>query len=188
MKRILIDIDDTITDQDGYLYLVNKFLKTNYTINDVKGYYIQDLVPKEKMDDYTNYFVTEDTYKYCNIYPNCKDVMKKLNDNYEVYICSSYVYRDNIMYSADALKYKFEFLIKNFPFLNPNNFMFASNKSIIDCDIKIDDKIEHLENAKIKLLYTAYHNKNITDEELKEKGIIRVNNWLDIENILLKQL
>lgn len=84
------------------------------------------------------------------------------------------------------LKHKFEFLVKFFPFLDPNRFTFQTNKSIFDCHIKIDDKISNLDNAEMKLLYTAYHNKTISDAELKEKGIIRVYNWKDIENILLK--
>ena len=41
------------------------------------------------------------------------------------------------------------------------------------------------EDAEIKLLFTAYHNVNITDEELKAKNLIRVNNWKEIEKILL---
>ena len=40
-------------------------------------------------------------------------------------------------------------------------------------------------DAEIKLLFTAYHNVNITDEELKAKNLIRVNNWKEIEKILL---
>ena len=53
-------------------------------------------------------------------------------------------------------------------------------------DIKIDDKIENLVNGDIKILFTAYHNKNISDEELKNQGIIRAKDWLDIKKILLE--
>ena len=67
------------------------------------------------------------------------------------------------------------------------NFVFVGNKKILKSDIKIDDKIENLINGDIKLLYTAYHNKNISKEELEEKGIVRVNNWLEIEKLLLKE-
>ena len=36
-----------------------------------------------------------------------------------------------------------------------------------------------------KLMLTAYHNKNISDKELQEKGIIRVNSWFEIAELLL---
>lgn len=183
--KIMIDIDDTIVNEDGWLYLVNSFLKTNYTIDDVDGYYIQDLVPKEKKEEFTKYFVTKNTYDYAGIFPNCVDVIKKLNEKHDVYICSTYIFRDDLDYSGKALKYKYDFLRKNFSFMDPNKFAFLTNKEIFDCEVKIDDKINNLTNAKIKLLYTAYHNKNISDEELKKQNIIRVNNWKDIEKILL---
>lgn len=185
MKKIMIDIDDVITNQDGYLYLVNHFLNTNYTINDVEGYFIQDLVPEHLKKDFINYFITQNTYDYCDIQEDCVKVIEALNKKYEVYICSSYVFRDHVLYSADALKYKFEFLVKNFPFLNPNQFMFATNKTLLDCEIKIDDKMDNLENAEVKLLYTAYHNKEISDEKLKSNNIVRVNNWKEIKDYLL---
>ena len=185
MKRVLIDIDDVITNQDGWLHIVNDFLNTNYNIDDVKGYYIQDLVPKDKKEEFTQFFITQNTYEYSKINDNCIEVIKELNDKYEVYICSTYIFRDDLMYSGDALKYKFEFLVKNFQFMDANRFTFHTNKSIINCDIKIDDKMENLENASTKILYTAYHNKIISDEELNKQNIIRANNWNDIRKILL---
>ena len=40
--------------------------------------------------------------------------------------------------------------------------------------------------ARLKLLFTAYHNKNMTEEELKENNFVRVNGWKEVEEILLK--
>ena len=60
-----------------------------------------------------------------------------------------------------------------------------TNKNLIRTDVRIDDKIENLKNGRIKLLYTAWHNMDYSDEYLKKKNIIRVNNWQDIRRILL---
>lgn len=185
MKKIMIDIDDVISDYSGYLNLVNEFLDTNYKISDVKGYYIQDLVPEDKKEDFIRFFVTKNIYDYSSIFPNCIETIQKLNEKYDVYICSAYVFRDNLEYSADSLKYKFQFLTKYLSFLDPHNYMFLSKKEILNCDIKIDDKIENLKNAETKLLFNAYHNQNISDDELKENNVIRVHNWLEIEKLLL---
>ncbi len=185
MKRIIIDLDDVITTSDGWLHVINTFLGTNYTEQDGPSYYLQDLVPKDKWEDYLAYFRTQNTYDFCKINEDCVEVIKELNEKYDIYICSAYVYRDDVMYSADALKYKFEFLIKNFPFIEPKKFVFLNNKNIIKCDIRIDDKLSNLEEAKTKILFTAYHNKTISNEELKERNVVRVNNWKEIKNILL---
>ena len=186
-KKLMIDIDDVIVNQDGWLYLVNSFLGANYTIDDVKGYYIQDLVPNEDINSFANYFITKNVYDYGKIYKDCINVLKELSEPYDVYICSAYIYRDDVLFSAKLLKYKFEFLYKNFSFLNPSHFIFSDDKSILKFDIKIDDKLDNLIGAETKILYTAYHNKNISDEKLKKSNIVRVNNWMDIKNILLKK-
>ena len=49
MKKIMIDMDDVICD-GGFLSLVNQFLNTNYKKEDIKTYYIQDLIPKERYE------------------------------------------------------------------------------------------------------------------------------------------
>lgn len=55
----------------------------------------------------------------------------------------------------------------------------------MDFDIRIDDKLINLETAETKLLFYSYHNKEYTDKFLKENGVVRVNNWIEIAKILL---
>lgn len=185
MERIMIDMDDVICD-GGFLALVNQFLNANYKKDDIKTYYIQDLIPKERYPEWTEFFNKENVYDYVDFLPDAYEVMKKLSKKYELYICSSYIFRDNEEYSAKNLMNKFEWLYENIPFILPENYIFASNKEIINCQIKIDDKLSNLSgNANKKLLFTAYHNKNITKEELEKNGVKRVNGWKEIENILL---
>ena len=83
------------------------------------------------------------------------------------------------------MKNKYKFLYEKLDFIEPRNFIFTADKSIVNCDIKIDDKINNIEGAKTKLLFTAWHNKNLTDEELESQNIIRVDNWKEIEEILI---
>ena len=49
-------------------------------------------------------------------------------------------------------------------------------------------KLKILTGGDIKILYTAYHNKSISDEELKKLGIIRAKDWLDIKRILIDNM
>ena len=76
--------------------------------------------------------------------------------------------------------------MRNYPFLPSKNFIFTNDKSIIKADIRIDDKLGNLTSG-IKLLYPAHHNKDISDIELSKKEIIRVNDWYNIEDILIKR-
>ena len=61
MKKLMIDMDDVICD-GGFLTLVNQFLNTNYKIEDVKAYYIQDLIPKERMSEWARFFQGKNIY------------------------------------------------------------------------------------------------------------------------------
>lgn len=55
----------------------------------------------------------------------------------------------------------------------------------IKYDIGIDDRISNLESCDKKLLFTELRNNKITDEELRNREIIRVNNWLDVRDQIL---
>ena len=185
MKKIMIDMDDVICD-GGFLSLVNQFLNTNYKKEDIKTYYIQDLIPKERYEEWSEFFNTKNVYDYCEMIEDTYEVLEKLSKKYEIYIATDYIFRDNKEYSANILKNKFNWLYEKLPFIEPSNYVFTENKEIINCDIKIDDKLSNLKGkAETKMLFTAYHNKTITEEELKQEGAIRVNGWKDIEKILL---
>lgn len=185
MKKIMIDMDDVICG-GGFLKLVNDFLGTDYKETDIQTYYIQDLIPKEKMQEWAKFFAQKNIYNYTQILPNAYNVMEQLNKKYELYITTAYIFRDDKEKSSKLLKNKFDYLIKNFPFIQPEQYIFTSNKEIVECQIKIDDKPANLEgDAELKLLFTAYHNKNIPNEELQKNNLIRVNNWNEIGKILL---
>lgn len=181
----MIDMDDVICG-GGFLKLVNDFLGTDYKETDIQTYYIQDLIPKEKMQEWAKFFAQKNIYNYTQILPNAYNVMEQLNKKYELYITTAYIFRDDKEKSSELLKNKFDYLIKNFPFIQPEQYIFTSNKEIVECQIKIDDKPANLEgDAELKLLFTAYHNKNIPNEELQKNNLIRVNNWNEIGKILL---
>lgn len=186
LKRIMIDLDDTITT-DAYLTVVNNYLKTTYTYDDFKEYWIDEIVPDDQMEEYLNFFYNKiNLYEYANVHSTAIEVIEQLTKYYEVLICSAYVDHRDIKDCVNLVVHKHRWLHENLPFVNPSNYIFTSNKECIKAEIKIDDKVSNLEgDAELKLLITAYHNKNISDEELKQKNIIRVNNWNDIANILL---
>ena len=59
-----------------------------------------------------------------------------------------------------------------------------TDKTKIHYDIGIDDRISNLKSCDKKLLFTEFRNKKITDEELEDNKIKRVNNWLDVERCI----
>lgn len=58
MKRIMVDMDNVITDSI-FLELINEFLGSNYKLEELKGYYLQELV-KDRKEEFWNYVKERD--------------------------------------------------------------------------------------------------------------------------------
>lgn len=185
MKKILIDMDDVICE-NGFIRMINEFLGTNYKSEDANSYFVNDLIPKDKFEEWVKFFEEKNLYDYVDIVKDAPEVIEKLSKIYDVYIVTAYIFRDKPEISGNQLKNKFDYLAKNLPFIDFKKFIFLSDKDLIDADIRIDDSVDKLKGkAETKLLFTAYHNKNISNDELKTKDLIRVDNWKEIEKILL---
>lgn len=187
MKTIMIDMDDVICE-GGFIYLLNKFLGTNYTEKDMKGYYMQDLIPSDRVDEWNEYICSQNLYGEGNHFiADSLETIEKLSKQYDVYIVTAFIFRDTPTKSGQHLYNKFKCLCDKMPFLHPSHFIFCDTKSIVKCDVKIDDKLSNiLENTETKLLFDAYHNREITQDELNKLGVIRVCTWREIGALLLK--
>ena len=190
MKKILIDCDDVICDS-GFVSMLNDYLNTNYTINDFTSYYIEEDVmhTEEEKTAFYEYIKDKNPYVKAKVFEGAYETLKALNEKYDVYILSACAIDIHGLKEASGLFYKnkYDFLIKNFPFLDINKFIFTGTKNVFSADVQIDDKLSHLQsdNIPLKLMFTSYHNKIYTDEELKEKNVVRVNSWAEIAKILL---
>ncbi len=186
-KKLLVDFDDTICESVTLLK-VNKFLGTNYKIEDFDDYFIDNVIPKEKLDEYFETYFDEDPYENLALIEGAKEALEKLKEKYDIYICSSCILYKRPQSSAKLFASKFNYLIKNLPFLDPTKFIFTSSKDVCCGDILIDDFFHNFKsNITTKLLFESYHNKNITDDMLKERNVIRVKDWNHICKLLLNE-
>lgn len=169
MKRIAIDMDEVIADFNSkFIPSFNARFDAQITVSDLEGKTIQQLRPDiteqiEELIGEVNFFSD------LNVIPDSIRVIKKLSENYEVFITTAAM---EFPLSFDA---KFKWLRKNFPFINPLNIVFCGNKSILKADYLIDDNARHFECFGGEgILFSAPHNRHIT-------GFKRVNNWLEVE-------
>jgi 5'(3')-deoxyribonucleotidase len=182
MKTIMVDMDDVLT-YGNFSKILEDYLGYRPDYDNIKNYYMQDILG-DKKGDFFSKFKDMDMYANATLLPDCYDVLKELSQHYKIYICTDYIWREIVEYAGNNLKNKYNFLYEKLDFINPRNFIFTADKSIVNCDIKIDDRINNIEDAKTMLLFTAWHNKDLSDEELKKQGIIRVNNWKEIREVL----
>ena len=182
MKSIIVDMDDVITC-GNFTRILEEYLGYKPDYKNLKGDYLQELLGNRK-EAFFKKFKNMNLYEKAKLEPNCYEVLKKLSKHFKIYIYSDYIWKEIVESAGNNLKNKYDFLYKKLDFIEPKNYIFAFDRSMIKGDIKIDDKIENIMDAKVKLLFTSYHNKDITEDELKEKNIIRVNNWKDVYEVL----
>ena len=141
----------------------------------------------DRKEEFFNYFKDVDMYENAALLPDCYDVLKKLSEKYEIYIVTDYIWPEIVEYGGNNIRNKYKFLYKELDFIKPEKYIFTSDKSVVKCDIKIDDRVKHILGAETMLLFDAYHNREIPKEELDKQNIIRVHNWKEIGEILLKE-
>ncbi len=180
-KRIMIDMDDVITD-GTFRKQIEEYIgeeidtdKTGYYLQNALGDRKEEFFRKGPLNMYEDAPLKEDAY----------EVINALNEVYDVYLVTSYTIPDAHYQEGNHLKYKMEYLQKHLPFLRTEQIIYLNDKSLIDFDIRIDDSIRHLSKGEVLLLFDAYNNQKITKEELDAKNIKRVMNWQEIAEILL---
>ena len=184
-KKMLVDLDYVICIP-GFLKILNDFCNTNYIEDDFTEYIIDDVIgPEEKIQEFYEYYLLQDGYKDAVFIKDAKEVLEKLSAKYDIYICSACVMFGAERKSAKLFKDKFEYLMRELNFIDPGKIIFTNSKNIFEADVQIDDRVPNLQgNVKKKILFTAYHNKNINDLELRKQNILRANSWIEVEKIL----
>ena len=186
-KSIMIDMDEVIV-KGRFTEFLDEFLG-GVDLKKLNGFNRQDLI-KGREKEFEKIYAFKNLYKnddgsFVEPLPNCVEVIERLNQEYDIYIVTSYIWKENVIDAAHNLKYKYEYLRYFFPFLDSNNFIFISDKSKIQFDIGIDDRPKNLISCEKKLLFTEFRNEKLSKEDLEKDNIIRVNNWLEVKKNLI---
>lgn len=187
---LLVDVDEVICFT--FLTAINDFLGTNYKINDFTDYYIDEVaIPKERFAEWNEYLNSINLYDKAVLLPGAVEALKKLNLLYNVHLLSSCVNPFNIPGSGRLFSDKYNFLISNLPFLEPQKFIFTSDKRLIKGDIQIDDLLSKLSgDIETRILFPSYHNRDVKGDEIITQGIIKAGDawetgWDKVESILI---
>lgn len=183
MKTLMIDMDDVITGAKFFEYIC-EFLGNDIDINTVETYYLQDLIADQK-EEFWEWIKDKNFYDNAPLYSDAYQVIEKLTKKYDIYIVTAYLWNDVIDISGKNLNNKYNYLREKLPFINPDHYIFTTNKNLLQFDIRIDDRLHNVKNAKLGLLFDAWHNKK---EEWENENIKRVHNWKEIESILLSEV
>lgn len=175
MKRLIVDMDDVLADATGQFI---NFYEKEFGVrvprevlnrkDELEGF-------PDNLDIVNNFVFRKDFFRTMAVNENSQEVMKKLNEKYEVFIVSS------AMEFPNSLAEKFEWLNEHFPFLHWKQFVFCGKKSVVHGDYMIDDLPHNLEAfGGERVLYSAPHN-------LQFNHFKRVNDWKEVGTLFLSE-
>ena len=55
MEKLIVDMDDVLCEK-GFIRMINEFLGTDYKQEDAKSYFVNDLIPKDRLDDWVTWY------------------------------------------------------------------------------------------------------------------------------------
>lgn len=171
MKRISVDMDGVIAN------VYSKFV----TMHEAE---FGRLVTEDEMNGKPEEVAFENALVYVRqpgffrtapVMEGSLEVMRKLNDQYDLFIVSA------AMEFPNSLIEKYAWLNEHFSFIHWKQMVFCGSKEIIKADIMIDDHFKNLNYFTGEtILFTQPHNK--LADALHHK---RVETWHEIEQMLL---
>lgn len=188
-KTIVFDLDDVLV-KGGFLSIANEVFGENKTEEEIKSYFVEDNYKniREKREIYLDAIATRNVYENAVFVEGARDIVKKYSEDkrFEVFIKSASVIREREELSGKLFSDKYELILRSFPFVEPDNIIFTGNVSILNPDFYIDDRLENLEKsrAKYKFLFTAPHNRRLTEEEISMNHVVRVDSHKQIDRII----
>jgi 5'-nucleotidase len=170
-KRIAIDMDGVMADVTAqFMQYHKKTTGAPMTFKDIEGQTESAAFPT-----FRKWVDTEGFFRHLPLMPDSQSVVKELADKYDVFIVSA------AMEFPRSLIDKHDWLREYFPFIGWQQMVLCGSKTIIKADIMIDDHFKNLDYFDGQtLLFTAHHNA-LADNGRHQ----RVNNWLEIAEILL---
>ena len=174
MQRIIIDMDEVIADPMGEMI---EWYKKEYGVeadkNKMTGSWVKGF-PEEHQQLIWDRLRSPGFFRNLPVMEDSIEVLKALNDRYEVFIVSA------AMEFPNSLKDKYEWLMEHFPFFTWKQLALTGSKDLVFGDFMIDDHVKNLKGFKGKpYLYTSTHNLSVT-------GYDRIDSWKHAAGIFLK--
>jgi 5'(3')-deoxyribonucleotidase len=177
MLRIAIDFDSTLfPTMEKVIELYNKKHNTSIELSQITTYYLHDSLPSDVADELIELFVDKDVYSSLQPYKGAIRAVKALAEQgHEIYIATSTDVRN--------MEWKEELLQKHFPFIPKKNLIRIHNKSLLNVDVFIEDKLDNLKSTFADRI--CFNQPwNIDDDADYVYSISRIHHWGEIINII----
>ncbi|SMO53009.1 5' nucleotidase, NT5C type [Solitalea koreensis] len=174
MLKLAIDMDEVMADTwSKFIHRFKEQEGFEISAEMLHGKELWQAVPESLTPRVREWINEKNFFRDLPVMPGAREVVAELCNKYEVFVASAASEFPN------SYKDKYDWLQDHFPFISWKHIVFCGDKSIINADIMIDDRIRNFTQFKGRpILYTSPHNVNVTHYE-------RVNNWDEVAGLLL---
>lgn len=172
-----IDFDCTINSMiDTWVEWLNRKWGTTVAVNEIKDWELAKCYPFLSKEDLFEPLNVPEFWDEVQIKPEAVDVIARLiNERHEVYVVTSSHYK----FVTDKFT---RCLFAHFPFLTKENVIITYNKSLIKCDLLLDDGEHNFKGCTCtRVLFDAPYNQDATLFDY------RVGSWKEFY-ILVREL
>lgn len=181
MKKltILVDMDDTIENlSEAWVAYLNNRYGTSVSVSDISSWDISQAFPTLSKSEIYGALKETELWGAVKPLPGAVKYLKKLvEDGNEVFIVTA-SHPDTVEAKMNLVLFQY------FPFIPYQNVIISSRKQMISGDILIDDGVHNLGGKYMGMLFTANHNRTVSDDELSELNAVRVNNWKEVYELI----
>lgn len=177
MKRIAIDFDETLFPTlEKVVEAYNKRHGTNIELVQITTYNLHDSLPTDVADELLDLFVEKSVYDSLQPYKGAVRAVKAfVEQGHEVYVATSTDVRN--------MEWKEELLQKYFPFIPKKNLIRIYNKSLLNVDVLVDDKLDNLKSTFAdRICFNQPWNQDKDADYVY--SISRIHHWGEINNVI----
>lgn len=174
---ICVDVDNILNDlAQKTLELYNSRYNKNIQMSDITSYNFFDCLPHEDASCIISLFEEKELWDSLKPLPDSQEALKSLIKNeHKVYLATAT--------NPINFKWKVDWLQKYFPFIHSDNIIRIMDKSLLKCDIMIDDNLDNLIGSFCDRICLDYPWNHSASKDVSY-DIKRVNNWNQIPNII----
>lgn len=169
-----LDFDDTINSMlDTWVAWLNRKHGTTVQVSDITDWELIKQFPNLTIEELFEPVDTPEFWDEVTIKPGAPEIIERLiQDGHKVYIVTSSHYK--------TLSYKLKrCLFAHLPFLTKEQVIITYDKSLIRCDLLLDDAEHNLINfSGIKVFFDAPHNRKSVVADF------RVDSWKDFYELI----
>lgn len=98
---------------------IEKFYNTKIDSRKAKSYYYVQELTKDRKEEFWQYVSDKNFYLNAPLFDGCYEVLARLNNKYDIYIVTSYLWDETLDVSGYNLKNKYYYLKEMLPFIKP---------------------------------------------------------------------